>query len=157
MKKLPTDLEILNFIYDTYYKEFSDFQKDNKSRETKIYVPIDCAMLAKHFSVDGDIIFGRLYYHLANKYKYQHSVKEEVKIFEFKVGDDSKCVHFPILASVVSELREHDRKYRNTIRISVIAIVLSIIALTITVYEKIPVRQQLQSTASIEAINNKVN
>lgn len=66
MKKLPTDLRILNIIYDMYYKRFIEYSKNNQIRSTNIFVPIDIEMIANKFGVHVDIIFGRLYYHLKN-------------------------------------------------------------------------------------------
>ena len=72
MAKLPTDLEILNDIYNGYYNDFQAYSDENKIRETKIYVSVDIESIAKRMGVDNDIIFGRLYYHLNNRYNYKH-------------------------------------------------------------------------------------
>jgi hypothetical protein len=68
MAKIPTDLKILGVIYDNYYNTFRDYDDANKTRSSKIYVPVDIALLAKALDIDVDIIFGRLYYHLNEKY-----------------------------------------------------------------------------------------
>ncbi len=62
--KIPTDFEILKMIYQDYYGDFSNYSKSNPSRSCKNYVPIDIRKIANKLNVDGDIIFGRLYYHL---------------------------------------------------------------------------------------------
>ncbi|MCU0988985.1 MAG: hypothetical protein MUE63_05220, partial [Xanthomonadales bacterium] len=64
MRRSPTDLQILEEIYRRYYADFAAFQRASPNRETKVYVPIDIQAIADHFKVDGDIIHGRLYYHL---------------------------------------------------------------------------------------------
>ena len=38
MAKLPTDLEILDDIYNGYYDDFRAYSNENKIRETKIYI-----------------------------------------------------------------------------------------------------------------------
>lgn len=69
MKKLTTDLEILNAIYEKYYDAFASYaDAHNQTRNSKVYVPIDIESIAESLGVDGDIIFGRLYYHLNKKY-----------------------------------------------------------------------------------------
>lgn len=70
MRRVPTDLEILNVIYEQYYDEFSSYDKNSPTRSSKIYVPIDIGAIARRLH-DGDIVFGRLYYHLEKKYGYQ--------------------------------------------------------------------------------------
>ena len=69
--KIPTDLEVLNAIYSRYYHEFASFRKEAAdARNAKVYVPIDVDKIASDLSVDGDIVFGRLYCHFNNKYSY---------------------------------------------------------------------------------------
>jgi len=134
--KYPTDLNILTFIYETYYDEFCRYDEDETIRAGKVYVPISCSKVAENFGVNGDIIFGRLYYHLANKYKYQHEPNVIVKLFEFEVDGDLKCIHFPYLASVVSDLRHQNKRYKQTFWFSVFAAIISIGSLSVTVYDK---------------------
>jgi len=81
MKKLPTDLQILNAIYNRYYDKFKSFSKNDLARSSKIYIPIDTAKIAKRFGVDVDIIFGRLYYHLEPKYGYQNPNGTKVSFY----------------------------------------------------------------------------
>jgi len=68
MNILPTDLKILNTIYEHYYDTFISFSKSDSGRSSKIFIPIDIKLIAKKLGVDVDIIFGRLYYHLEQKY-----------------------------------------------------------------------------------------
>lgn len=64
-KPLPTDLAILEVIYDRYYDAFAQYAP--RDRAAKNYVRIDIPTIATHFNVDPDIVFGRLYYHLHQK------------------------------------------------------------------------------------------
>ncbi len=88
IKKVPTDLKILSTIYDRYYDTFKAFSAENKTRSTKVYVPIDLIATAKELNVDVDIIYGRLYYYLNNKYSYKQSDGSNVYLFALKVGND---------------------------------------------------------------------
>jgi hypothetical protein len=57
MKNLPTDLDILNEIYNRYYNDFAKYDHDESIRRNKLHVPIDIAVIAKYLGVDEDIIF----------------------------------------------------------------------------------------------------
>jgi hypothetical protein len=67
--------------------------------------------LAEHFGIDGDIIFGRLYYHLEPKYRFTQKDNSKVNFFTLKAGEDTHAVQFPLLSSVLAELREKRKKY----------------------------------------------
>ena len=76
----PTDLEIFEYIYDKYYDEFIDFNRDiNKTRITKNFISLDVEKIAKHFGVDKDIIFSRFYC----VFKKNMIMKKNLMIFTF--------------------------------------------------------------------------
>lgn len=114
MEKLPTDLQVLNFIYDTYYKQFIEFTKDNPTRSASIFIPIDIGMIANKFGVHGDIVFGRLYYHLEKKYGYQNPNGTKVPFFALNVGSDKHCINFPYMASILANIRDKEKKDKLT-------------------------------------------
>lgn len=127
--KSPSDLKILKTIYKMYYKEFENFTTGGQNtRKSKVYVPIDCKKIAKKLNVDSDIVFGRLYYHLQEKYGYKRD-DIGVPFFSLKVGNEERCVHFPLLASVLAGLEEEHSKIRWATWLSATAIVVSLIAL----------------------------
>jgi hypothetical protein len=76
-RKLPTDLDILNEIYDRYYDTFANYTRQTPTRQAKNYVPIDIAAIAQRLGVDGGIIRGRLYYLHRRKYGYTEDNEEE--------------------------------------------------------------------------------
>jgi hypothetical protein len=132
MKKLPTDLEILNLIYEQYYETFSQYdEKENKTRSTKNRVPINIDEIANKLKVDPDIIFGRLYYHLNKKYGYRNEDGTRVSFFTLKVGKDSKCINFPLASSVLADLRNNKRRYNIATWIAVISVGISVISIII--------------------------
>ena len=110
MKKLPTDLQILNAIYNKYYDEFAAFSKEGPSRPTKIYMAIDIEAIADDLGVDKDIVFGRLYYHLDRKHGYRDDEEKNVHLFALRIEDEKHCVNFPLVASVLAELRDNKRR-----------------------------------------------
>lgn len=134
MIRTPTDLEILNTIYNRYYNEFTKYSEGEKTRDTKIYVPIDFAEIAKQLNVDGDIVFGRLYYHLENKYGYIQGDGSMVHFFALVVGNDRHCVNFPYLASILATLRQENRQFRIATSIAVLSLVISLISLGVSFY-----------------------
>lgn len=132
MKKLPTDLEILEEIYRRYYLEFSSFSKEAPNRTTKIYIPIDIESIARHFRIDLDIIFGRLYYHLEPKYSFIQTDGAKVHFFVLKLNSEIHNINFPLLASVLASLKEEQIKYRVSTWLSIFAIGISIASLVIS-------------------------
>lgn len=127
--KIPTDLKLLSHIYKKYYATFISYSKESPERSAKIYVPIDCAEIARNFKVDGDIIFGRLYYHLEKVYGYKKSDGANVHFFALQVGNDHKFINFPLLASVVAGLRLEHRKFWWATSISIVALIISALSL----------------------------
>jgi hypothetical protein len=130
--KAPTDLKLLSYIYDLYYPEFVNYSKDEPERDAKIYVPINCAKVAAHFKVDPDIVFGRLYYHLEEKYGYKRSDGSRVHFFALRLNEDIKCINFPLLSSVVAGLRDESSRFWLATWISLAAAAVSVLSLGIS-------------------------
>ncbi|KAA6178937.1 hypothetical protein F3K50_03840 [Pseudomonas marginalis] len=126
----PSDLKILNVIYKLYYEEFKNFAQESdvqNGRVSKIHVPIDCKMIARELGVDSDIVFGRLYYHLEQKYGYKRDDASKVVFFSLGVGPDRHCVNFPLLACVLAGLQEESSKFKWAAVLSGLAVVISIV------------------------------
>lgn len=81
MAKLPTDLDVLREIYDSHRATYESFDPEDRTRTTKIMVPIDVAAVALALKSEPDIVFGRLYHHLENKYGYTKSDGSRVALF----------------------------------------------------------------------------
>jgi hypothetical protein len=131
MKWPPTDLQILEEIYRRYYNVFVEYSKKTPNRATKVYVPIDIKELAEHFGIDGDIVFGRLYYHLEPKYGFTKKDNSNVHFFTLKAGEDTHAVQFPLLAAVIAELREDKKKHLIATLLSIAALIVSAISVGI--------------------------
>jgi len=131
--KLPTDLMLLQFIYDKYYNVFISFSKEEKSRSAKIFVPINIKEIADRFNVDEDIIFGRLYYYLDRKYGYRNDDNSTVSFFA-RLNDDGHCVNFALLSSVLASLQEENRKVQTTTIIAFYATFLAALAVIVSVF-----------------------
>lgn len=128
--KPPSDLKVLRSIYKTYYREFEAFKLGAvNNRKSKVYVPIDCKLIAGKLKTDGDIVFGRLYYHMQPKYGYTNSDGSKIAFFSMVVGPDNKCVNFPLLSSVLAGLEEENSKFKWATVLSTLALVVSVAAL----------------------------
>lgn len=129
----PTDLEMLDAIYDRYFDEFAAYTDENRTRSSKIYVPVDIESLASELGVDSDIVFGRLYYHLEHKYGYDDDRGTHTPFFTLAIGTDHHCINFPYLASVLASLRQEDRKFRIATSIAVISLVISVTSFVLSI------------------------
>lgn len=127
--KIPTDLEVLDAIYESYHDDFISFGPGKKNREAKIYVPIDCKNIADKLKVDADIVFGRLHYHLEKKYGYRNDDGSFVHFFSLQVGDDVLCINFPLMTSVLADLRQERNNFQTSTRIAGIALIFSLLSL----------------------------
>lgn len=132
-KNLPTDYQILDLIYERYYDVFAAFDKAETRREGKTHVPINIQALAKELEVDGDIVFGRLYYHLENKYGYKSDDDSRVCLFALKAAEERHAVNFPYLASVLAELRDEGNKFKLATKIAAASLIVSVISICVSI------------------------
>ncbi len=129
--KIPTDLQILSEIYERYYDEFRSFEKG--ARRSKVHVSINVKEIADKLGVDEDIVFGRLYYHLNQKYGYKQDDGVRVDFFLLGMGNERHCVQFPLMASVLADLKKENRKYKIATTMAVVSLMISLISLTISI------------------------
>lgn len=134
-KPLPTDLQILDAIYERYYDTFRTYGNPGGAlpRGSKAFVPIDIEQIAADFNVDRDIVFGRLYYHLDQKHRYRQDDGSLVSLFTLEAAGDRYCVNFPMLSSVLASLRDDQRKHRGALAIAIASLVLSIVSIIVSV------------------------
>jgi|TARA_R110002049_G_scaffold308382_1_gene512153 hypothetical protein len=109
MKPLPSDSKILREIYNRYYEDFSAYNTANE--KSRVHISIDIHEIAKTLRVEPEIVFGRLYYYLNEKYGYQNSNNTHVHLFALKVGEDRHAVNFPLLGSILASMREEQSKF----------------------------------------------
>ncbi len=138
MARLPTDLQILEEIYKRYYPVFTSFVKETSNRSSKVYVSIDIREIADRFKIDADIVFGRLYYHLDQRYGFSQPDGAKVHFFAKQVGQDMHVVQFPLLASVLATLREEHKEHLHGVVLSIAAIVISFASLLFSILYRRP-------------------
>lgn len=120
-------MEILDTIYIVYLKEFLSFTTENKTREVKIYIPIDIKKIAKILKSDEELIFGRSYHYLNKKHSY-----DKTPLFEIVMGKDKLVIQFPLMVSIFAELLTDHRRFRTSIWLSIGALILSIISIVVS-------------------------
>ena len=128
-RRLPTDLKLLQHIYDIHKDEFPKYERGKSVRSSKIYIPIDCLAIAEHFDTDPAIIFGRLCYHLDKKFGYTNPDGTLTPFFSKQVGSDTNCVNFPMLVSVLAGLQHENRRFWIATGIAILALVVSAFSL----------------------------
>ena len=136
-RKLPTDLEIFNEIYDLYYDDFKNFTRETPTRQVKNYVPLDIEAIARRLGVDGDIVFGRLYYLHRRQHSYtkeEHGMLVQVPFFDLSIGGERHPIHFPMMAAILSDLRKEHQMYLYPMWISAGALAVSIISVIISLW-----------------------
>ena len=136
MAGIPTDERLLAHIYKTYARAFADFSDENRTRSTKIWVPIDIEAIAKRYRCDPDLIFGRLYYHMNHRYGSHTGEGETVNIFNMRIGQDRHCVNFPLLASVLADLQEDRKRFQVSTRMAALSLVVSAVSILIAIFWK---------------------
>lgn len=135
--RLPSDRQILECIFNQYKTAFQEYENE-RTRTSKIYVPIDCQLVADKLDTEGDIIFGRLYYHLEKRFGYKQSDGSNVHFFALRVGNDQKCVNFPLLASVLAGMQEERARYLIPQAISIAALSVSIVSIVVSLWAARP-------------------
>lgn len=124
-----TDRLLLKKIYDLYYQDFCKRQDKSDDSSAKIYIPIDCNLIAEKLKINPQIVFGRLYYSLDKKYRYKQENGSSVSLFSLKVGEERHCIHFPMLSAVLAELEQSYYRFTIPIGISLFALAFSILGI----------------------------
>ena len=133
-RAIPTDRKLLAAIYKRNLKAFSEWSEETKTRSTKIWMPIDIEALAKSFRCDPDLIFGRLYYHFNEKYGSATGDGDSVNFFNIRVGQDHHVVNFPLLASVLADLENDQKRFVISTRVAALSLVVSSVSILLALF-----------------------
>lgn len=128
MNDIPTDLEILTEIYESYHESFKAYAQEEPDRIARIRVPININEVAEACGVEEDMIFGRLYYHFNKKYSYYDEKGGKITFFA-SIKFEGMSVNFPLVASVLADLKAEHRKFKIATGMSLAALTISVIAL----------------------------
>ncbi|GAA5522471.1 hypothetical protein LQ318_12025 [Aliifodinibius salicampi] len=133
MESIPTDLEILEEIYDRYYDEFRKYAKKEPDRIARIRVPIEVEKIAVACGVGEDMIFGRIFYHFNKKYSYKDQ-KGEVTTFFTTEKFEGLSVNFPLVASVLADKYAEKKKMDTYIGLAATSVGISVLALLVAFF-----------------------
>ena len=134
MAAIPTDERLLALIYKHYINDFKAHTEENKIRQTKIWVPLDLDMLAKKLRTDPDLLFGRLYYHMNGAYGSRTGDGEDVSFFYIRLGSDKHVVNFPLMTSVLADLKEDKKRFIVSTRVAGLSLLVSLASVAIALY-----------------------
>jgi hypothetical protein len=135
MNLLPTDRQVLKCLFEMYEPTYPGETNGGKG-ENDPYVPVDLRAVAARLGTKPELLFGRLYYHLDAKHRYQQDSGAWVNLFHLNVENKGHSVHFPYLAAI---LAGHDQEYRKqfwSMAFSVLALVLSVVSLVTNLLTK---------------------
>ncbi|ADH87131.1 hypothetical protein [Desulfurivibrio alkaliphilus] len=151
--KVPSDLQIIEEIYKRHVDDYEEWKEGNPARTNKNYVPVDITAVAKSLRVDVDIVWGRLYYDLDNRYSYQKSDNSWVHLFARRADTDKDCVHFPYLVSVLSSLRSKRWQLWVPAIFSGLAIIVSMASLAWTVRSDL--HKEIKELPALESVRTE--
>ena len=134
MAAIPTDERLLGLIYKSYIGDFKAHTEENQIRQTKIWVPLDLEMLSKKLRSDPELLFGRLYYHMNGKYGSRTGDGEDVSFFYIRLGPDKHVVNFPLMTSVLADLKEDKRRFIISTRVAGLSLLVSLASVAIALY-----------------------
>ena len=132
MAKLPTDRQILRQIYRTYESSYPGAKSKDGRGGNDPYVAIDVEAIARHLECNPELLFGRLYYHLDQKYRYKQDNGALVPLFYLQLGDKRHAIHYPYLAAILAGLEHEHRRNAWALGVSLFALMLSIASIVIT-------------------------
>ncbi len=153
MSSTPTDLQILDLIFEHHlprYLEFSDQGGDHipqaagnpatDTRQHKSFVPMDLDFIAAKLKLDRTLLVSRLFDHLDKKYRYEVEKDSYVFLFSPLFGrgtrQDRNVVNFPYLSSVLAGMRDESRKYRFATGMAAISLSISLMSFFISVISR---------------------
>ena len=127
--KFISELELLKTIINEYEKEYIRRIKNSKEKKENdksvIWIPIDVNKIAEKLKLpNGELVFQQLR-HLNNKMQ----VKPNIPLFSESAGKEKNCVNFSFIYFTILGLLDKENKIKKANFWSVVAVIISIIAL----------------------------
>jgi hypothetical protein len=137
MKRIPTEREVLKCIYDLYEPEYAATSAEIPMPNSAI-LPIDLKKVAEKLNMKPELLFGILYYHLNEKYSYNHDNGVSVTFFftNPESGERRHSIRYPYLASILAGMEQEQRKYDRSLWFSIVALCVSCLSLGVNVWSK---------------------
>jgi hypothetical protein len=133
MNTLRTDRYVLQCIFDMYQSSYPGPKNASGRGENDPYVSIDVPAIASKLDCNPELLFGRLYYHLDQKYRYKQDNGALVPLFHLQVGDKRHAVQFPYLASILAGLNQDFRRQVIPLGVSFISLGVSLASLVVSI------------------------
>jgi hypothetical protein len=130
VKRPPSDYELLRVIYERHH---DDFVGPRSAAPTGIMLPIDVPAIATTLGTNDDIVFGRLYYHLAATYGEERREDDSPRKAFFIVSNGLNCVNFPLLEAVLAGLWQERDRQLWAVWASAISISIALAALIVSI------------------------
>jgi hypothetical protein len=132
MNTLPTDRFLLQCIFEMYKDSYPGRKGADGKGENDPYIAVDIPAIARKLDCTPELLFGRLYYHLDQKYRYKQENGSVVALFYLQVGEKRHAVHFPYLASILAGQNQEFRRYALALGMSAAALAVSITSLVVS-------------------------
>jgi hypothetical protein len=133
---LPTDREILRCIFKMYKSAYPGKETGETRGKNDPYLPIKITEVASRLGCSPEMLFGRLYYHIDEKYRYTQDNNAQVHLFSLKVGTEMHCVNFPYLAAVLAEKNEERKRQLWSLGMAIAALIMSVASIIAQVVTK---------------------
>lgn len=138
-RRLPTDREILQAIYDRHAPQYEAVSRgdDTEASDNRIYFPVDLAAVADELRADRNLVFGRLNYYLDRRYAYRSELdglRTHLFWLRFDRPEGKHWVNFPLMASVLAGLQEDYHRVMWTRRLAVGSFAVSFAALALSAF-----------------------
>ena len=131
--RLPTDRYLLQCIYDMYQADYPGPKAAAGPGANDPYVPINVHAVAAKVGMSPELVFGRLYFHLDQKYRYKHDNGVTVSLFTLKVEEKRHAVQFPYLASILAAQNQEFRRFAVGLTMSSVALGVSLVSLLVSI------------------------
>jgi hypothetical protein len=133
MNTLPTDRDVLRAIFETYESQYPGPVPEGGVRPANDpFVPVDLNAVARRLNTKPELLFGRLYYHLEAKHRYQQSGGTCVNLFLLNPQDKGHSVNYPYLAALLAGHDQEHRRQLFSVSVSLVALGISIASLVVT-------------------------
>ncbi|MDT3734948.1 MAG: hypothetical protein ROZ00_01815 [Denitratisoma sp.] len=106
--------------------------------ENDPYVPIDVRAVAAKLGAKPELLFGRLYYDLDARHRYEQKGGASVHLFLLDVQSKRHSVNFPYLAAILAGHEQEYRKLFWSMVFSVAALLVSVASLAVSLLAKVP-------------------
>lgn len=133
MNKLPTDRGVLQCIFDMYQSSYPGQKAADGRGENDPFISIDIPAIASKLGCGPELLFGRLHYHLDQKYRYKQEAGPLVPLFHLKAGEKRHAVQFPYLACILAGMNQDFRRQAIAFGVSFISLGVSLASLAISI------------------------